>query len=109
MWLTNYIARERIKNPVDGNVAASSSAAANIQGASQYNNTKIVVPYGIAYNPPLGETGVILPLENMNTLIGVYSNTDVDLEPGEIMLFSQGGAKILLKNNGNVEINGKVI
>ncbi len=30
------------------------------------------------------------------------------VEPGELSLFSKGNACIYLKNNGEVEINGKV-
>ena len=30
------------------------------------------------------------------------------LEPGELLLFSQGGARIYLKNSGEVVINGQV-
>ena len=34
---------------------------------------------------------------------------NVDLNPGEVMLFSSGGASIVLKNNGKVLINGKEV
>ncbi len=109
MWLTNYIAKKNKAKASQGEVGLSSTANANISGASKYNNSRIVVPFGIAYNPPVGEKGVILPLDNRNLMVGVYSRTDKDLQPGEIMLFSSGGAEIVLKNSGDVVINGKVI
>lgn len=109
MWLTNYIAKSKKKNPSQGTVSASTYNDANLKGSSQYDNTKIVVPYGVVYNPPVGVTGVVLPLENVNTMIGVYSKSNIDLKPGEVMLYSAGGAKLVLRNNGNVEINGKVV
>ena len=38
-----------------------------------------------------------------------FSHARADLQPGELLLRSAGGAFLRLKNNGEVEINGTVI
>ena len=105
MWLTSYIIKANEQNAVRGNVTYSNSDCVNVEGASPYNGMKTVAPYGIKYNPAYGETGVVIPTETGNMLLGVTS-FDEDLEQGELKLFSKGGAEILLKNNGKVYING---
>ena len=39
--------------------------------------------------------------------LGVIAAPPEPLEPGEVMLYSAGGASIVLKNNGKVLINGR--
>ena len=39
---------------------------------------------------------------------GLASAPDPTLEEGEVRLYSAGGAEILLKNNGQVVVNGQV-
>ncbi|MGN0459319.1 MAG: hypothetical protein ACI4RL_02160 [Ruminococcus sp.] len=109
MWITNYIAKERSSNPVTGEITGGSSVKADVFASGEYNNMRMAVPYGVIYNPPVGATGVVLPTERGNMLIGVCPDDDIDLDPGEVMLYSSGGASIVLKNNGKVLINGKEV
>ncbi len=39
----------------------------------------------------------------------VIADVRGDLKPGELMLYSAGGASIVLKNDGSVLINGKAV
>ena len=48
-----------------------------------------------------------LPIYEGNVCIGTLSQSQ-GLKPGEIKLFSAGGANIVLKNSGEIVINGKV-
>ena len=109
MWITNYIAKERSSNPVSGQITYGSAVKADVFASGEYNNMRVVSPYGVIYNPPVGATGVVLPTEDGNMLLGVCPKENVELSPGEIMLFSSGGASIVLKNNGKVLINGKEV
>lgn len=109
MWITNYIAKERSSNPVSGEITYGSAEKADVFASGEYNNMRVISPYGIIYNPPVGTTGVVLPTENGNMLLGVCNEEKADLKPGELMLFSSGGASIVLKNNGTVLINGKEV
>ena len=49
----------------------------------------------------------MLPLVSEQACLGVVAQ-DKNLEEGELMLYSKGGASIVLKNDGSVVINGKV-
>ena len=50
----------------------------------------------------------MLPLRDGETALGVL-HSGSGLEPGEVMLYSKGGASIVLKNNGSVLINGREV
>ena len=56
--------------------------------------------------PPTGQKAVVLPLDDGEVGLGVISS-NAELEEGELMLYSKGGASIILKNSGKVLINGK--
>ena len=56
--------------------------------------------------PPAGESAVVLPLSDGEVELGVLSRA-VGLDEGELMLYSKGGASIVLKNDGRVIINGQ--
>lgn len=66
------------------------------------------MPYGFASVVPVGESAVVLPLANGEVSLGVLAN-NVELDEGEVMLSSKGGASIVLKNDGRVLINGKAV
>ena len=65
-----------------------------------------VAPYGIAYSPKSDEKAVILQIGSANYILGVCSFAPFELQPGEVGLYSSGGASIILKNDGKVLING---
>ena len=65
----------------------------------------VVVPYGMSVCVPQGEKVMMLP-ESGGCLGAV--NAVGDLQPGEIRLFSAGGAEIRLCADGTVTINGQV-
>ena len=56
--------------------------------------------------PPAGEQAVVLPLSGGAVTLGVLADAG-ELEEGEVMLRSRGGASIVLKNDGRVLINGR--
>ena len=68
----------------------------------------ICAPYGVLSIPPAGERAVVLPLDDGEVSIGVLAAAE-NLSEGEVMLRSSGGASIVLKNDGTVLINGRVI
>ena len=58
------------------------------------------------YAPGCGAGLLVNSTEGMVCAGAVVEETA--LEPGELLLFSQGGARIYLKNSGEVVINGQV-
>ncbi len=109
MWLLDYVTKNSFSktDPSLGDVTSSNMGCVAVNSALEHRDMPIVAPFGIVYNPPLGERSVVLPLKGAHACVGVVS-PDMGLEPGELMLYSKGGASIVLKNSGEVIINGKV-
>lgn len=108
MWLMNYITKNSITAPnaVKGGIKNSSSNSIAVVSSGEHKSLKSCLPYGIASVPPTGECAVVLPLDDGEISVGVIAQSK-SLEEGELMLFSKGGASIVLKNNGKVIINGR--
>lgn len=109
MWLTGYIAKENSPKSKCGEVVRSEDNTVNVFSSVEQSNVKVALPYGLYSVPQIGDNSVIIPTENGNVVVGVCNNNSHNLEVGEVLLCSAGGAKILLNNKGQVLINGKVI
>nr|WP_319489381.1 hypothetical protein [uncultured Caproiciproducens sp.] len=77
-----------------------------MQGANEYRSVPLLGPWGIAYLPPNSAQTVVIGTNAGNACIGAVAG-DKGILPGELMLFSSGGASIYLKNSGEVVINGQ--
>ena len=99
MWLTKNLEEQtrRQRNAENARVTAASGAQLDAIGTKSHAAQPCVAPYGIAYVVPSGSQCVLLPLGEGSASIGV------------IMLYSSGGASIVLKNSGEVLINGKAV
>ena len=108
MWLMKYITNNSISSPnaVKGNVANTQNNNLAVISSGEHKSLKSCLPYGVVSMPPVGERAVVLPLDDGEVSLGVISQSQ-NLEAGEVMLFSKGGASIVLKNSGKVLINGK--
>lgn len=105
MWISQQmIAAQRSKPSAD---AARITGPGSAQGVNQYRSLPFAGPWGIAYQPPNASQAIIVSTSAGDTCIGTLAQ-DRGIEPGELMLFSSGGAEIYLKNNGDIEINGQV-
>lgn len=90
----------RIHQSTNRRIAASSA-----NGTNQF---ALVAPGGIIYVPSVDEDAVVIPTESGRMCIGVrIPYNTYNLKPGELLLRSEGGATIILKNDGTVEINGR--
>ncbi len=109
MWLMNYITKNSMNTPkaVKGNVNKNDKDGTAVISSGEHKKLKSCFPYGVISVPPKGERAVVLPLDDGEVGLGVIAN-NMELEEGEVMLYSQGGASIVLKNNGKVIINGQV-
>lgn len=110
MWLMNFITKNSIASPnaVKGNVKNAGSDSIAVASSGEHKKLKACMPYGVASVPPVGQKAVVLPLDDGEVNVGVITS-GFDLEEGEVMLYSKGGASIVLKNNGNILVNGKVL
>lgn len=108
MWLINYVTKNSITNPQaeTGNIKSAEDGTVQINASSDYKYLPVVAPFGVTYVPTSGSQTVVLPVYGGEMCMGVVA-PESDLEPGELMLYSAGGASITLKNDGNVYINGE--
>ncbi|MCQ4021533.1 MULTISPECIES: hypothetical protein [unclassified Ruminococcus] len=110
MWLTKNLEEQtrRQRSAENARVTASSGAHIDANGSKPHAAQPCVAPYGFAYAMPGGSRCVLIPLGEGCASIGVIVPEN-NLEPGEVMLYSSGGATIVLKNSGEVLINGKAV
>lgn len=107
MWILDYITRNSFTDgkTEQGSVKGSAQGKVEVNASSNFCKTPISSPYGIAYIPPEGEKSVVVPSSDGEVCMGIIA-PDKGLKPGEIMLYSKGGATLKLGNDGNVYING---
>ncbi len=108
MWLMNYITKNSLASPnaVKGNVNKNDKDGTAVVSSGEHKRLKSCFPYGIISVPPTGERAVVLPLEDGEVNLGVIAESS-NLNEGELMLYSKGGASIVLKNDGRVLVNGQ--
>ena len=111
MWISRYVTENSFgkDSPSVGVVRASQGAKVAVSATNEHLALPVAQPYGIAYAPPVGSRSVVLPTEAGNVCLGVIADMRDDLAPGELMLYSSGGASIVLKNDGRVLINGRAV
>lgn len=110
MWLMNYITKNSLTAPsaVKGNVNKNDTNGTAVVSSGEHKRLKSCFPYGIVSVPPTGESAIVLPLDDGEVAMGVIAN-NASLKEGELMLYSKGGASIVLKNDGRVLVNGREI
>jgi hypothetical protein len=105
MWISQKIIESQAAKPSAKLAEMTGGSAA--QGASEYRGLPFAGPWGIAYQPPNAAQAVIVSTSAGDACIGTLA-ADRGLKPGELLLYSSGGAEIYLKNNGEIVINGQV-
>ena len=86
-------------------VVTSTANGLTAEGDDCHFDFKILSPFGIEYIPELGTNVKLLKNGNDALCLGTPLKPS-GMGRGEIMLYNNSGAYILLKNNGEVEING---
>lgn len=78
----------------------------NAQGVGEYREIPLVAPFGIRWNPVVDSNVQLIKNWNAGkSIVAVGTIVDKTLEPGEIELYSIGGASIKLTKDGNILIN----
>lgn len=108
MWLMNYITENSIAAPhaVKGDVSVSEANGTVVTSSDEHKYLEMCFPYGVVSVPPTGARAVVLPLDDGEVGLGVVASGET-LAEGEVMLYSKGGASVVLKNDGRVLINGR--
>ena len=102
MWITRRLNKKTGAKIWDGEVTVGEQM--QVVGESEYRSPESLFPYGFSSLAGGGSRAVMVD----GLYAGVSALPDSDLKEGEVRLFSGGGAEILLKNTGEVVINGQV-
>ena len=90
------------------NSSASGAAPFAARINSVIENFKQCQPYGFKSVPVRGNTILFLPVGDGYYALGDIDSGKFQLNEGEVGLYSAGGARMILKNDGSVVINGRV-
>lgn len=109
--LLPQLLKNTTSSPVAAPITQAGSGYIHASGEDEFHHIPLCAPYGIYSIPSENAQALIIPMDNAAVCAGVLSpfNGDFELEPGELRLYSGGGASIVLKNNGDVIINGLTI
>ena len=110
MWLISYITNHSLVPPsaAKGELSSGGATGTSVTSSEEHKALEMCFPYGIVSVPPSGERAVVLPLDDGEVGLGVIAGS-ADLHEGEVMLYSKGGASLVLKNDGRVLINGEEV
>ncbi len=99
-----------LNNSILADVTSASGNKINAYSAGESREVRLIAPYGVIWLPPVGTVAEIIKnwgRDKHAVAIGVISE-DKGISPGECLLYSQGGAKIYMKNDGSVILNDSV-
>lgn len=111
MWINEYMTGNSFgtQTAVAGEIRSAANGNVGVCSTRDYGSLPLIAPAGIAYVPVIGASTMVMNAAGGAVCMGVIASPPNNLEPGELMLYSAGGAKIVLKNNGKVLINGKEV
>lgn len=109
MWLGKKIAsrQKEAERPVAGTISGEQNGGLLRQSSSEYREVAAAGPYGVKSLPPAGENAVGVVSGEKTFCLGVEIDPK-GLQPGELVLFSSGGAKITLTRDGKIQMEGQV-
>lgn len=110
MWITEQIAQPHRESPAEnGRASAFQNTGFAATGSAQRENVALYNPAGMVSIPCQGAQILLIPCAGENVCAGVRAEDTQGLQPGEIRLFSAGGARLTLKNSGEIELNGATV
>lgn len=110
MWLSKNAITKNVTNPDKAEsalVTISNNEQLEMNGSTNSRNIKVFSPYGYSYIAPNGEEALLLPSSFGKATVGTRMKPK-GIQNGEIKISNKSGAYIWLKNDGSVEINGRV-
>ena len=101
MWLAIKITARRSRE-----IGAATEEETGLVGECEYRELSSCSPYGLWWQAPLGQEILTVNYGGACLGLGVVAPRQRQLLPGEVCLYSQGGALLWLRQDGSVEING---
>lgn len=108
MWMSKRIVATSEKEVAEKGKVTLSDNQLEAGATVTRRNIDSYAPYGYKSVPPVDEDVIMLESNDGAVVLGALSK-DKDIESGEVKISSLGGAYIILKNNGDIALNGLVI
>ena len=108
MWMSKRIVATSEKEVAEKGKVTLSDNQLEAGATVTRRNIDSYAPYGYKSVPPVDEDVIMLESNDGAVVLGALSK-DEDIESVEVKISSLGGAYIILKNNGDIVLNGLVI
>lgn len=106
MWISKRFYSEPSPQASEiGTVTVSRNSGIDASATVHKKSVDIYAPYGYSFSAPKGEE-VLLVGSSLGSVGSGTRMKNEGLSAGEIAIASSGGARIVLKNDGTVSING---
>ncbi|HIY34853.1 MAG TPA: hypothetical protein IAA24_07015 [Candidatus Eubacterium faecigallinarum] len=106
MWLSKKMVSKESTPAVQSGISTlNSNGKVEAISTGAERDIRFYSAYGYSFSIPSGEEILMSQSSGQQTAFGTLMKNS-DIETGEIMITSQSGAYIHLKNNGSVVING---
>ena len=102
MWISEKLKEEKLNKTISVAKVISGGEDLTVMSDKEIRQPVVAKQYGIYSLVPAGANVIMCE----DAVIGVGDKPQLDLLEGEACIYSKGGY-ILLKNNGDVIINGK--
>jgi len=113
MWISKKLAQSgnqaQNDNTEIGNLSISTDDIVAAISSCEKRKIAFYSPSGVEFLPSVGQNVLLISCGNQTVCAGVEMKKTSKLKAGEIRLFSQGGAEILLKNDGSITLNNRVV
>ena len=106
MWLSQKKTDAALPE-ITGGVVTIPGDSPGVMSGHERRNIRVLAPGGYVWKPGAGDEVAVLSGADGEAVAGVYTESG-EILPGEVMIFSAGGALVRLKNNGDVYITGNL-
>ncbi len=108
MWLSKQIVNKYAEQESAAlGTVCTAGGSPSVNTDTERRNLQIISPGGYGWVPEDGRQALVLP-GTPDMLLGQVGTPPVELEPGEVCLYT-GKCAIILRNDGTIELNGRVL
>ena len=117
MWLSKSLSlrqtAEREGAAADMGVTTIGGGCASVMTRGEQRNLEVFAPGGVVWQPLAGDTVLVIKggvggQESCVAAAETAAHAPAGMAPGELFLFSQGGASIYLRKDGSITVKGPV-
>ncbi len=117
MWLSKKLsvcqATEQEGAATDMGVTTIGGASASVMTRGEQRNLEVFAPGGLVWQPRAGDTVLVVKggsgcQEACVVAAETAGNAPEDMAPGELYLYSSGGASLHLRSDGSIAVSGPV-